>query len=99
MFRALLIVVAGAATAGVLAAPASAEPTPMPCSDKCVYQQYSDDEDESDEEEWDEGEWAGPEDWVSPMEDVGLYPNLELCGGVDTAIPFIGTYGCVPIVG
>ncbi len=64
----------------------------------CVYQQFSD-EDESDDEGANQDEWAGPDDWVAPLEDAGIYPNLGICGGFDTAIPFIATYGCLPLVG
>jgi len=101
MVRAFFAAIATAAAALALAGPAAAEPVQIPCGpDGCIYQQLNDDEDWADEEDWDDDEdwddgWAEPS-WDNPL---GLEPNLGLCGGVDTAIPFIGVYQCLPLYG
>jgi len=100
MIRALLVAVSSAAAALALASPAAAEPTPAPpplapCgSHMCTYHQLSDEDEWADEDEAEEEDWAGP----SMDNPLGIEPNLEMCGGFDTAIPFVGVYSCVPLL-
>jgi hypothetical protein len=101
--RVFFAAVAAAAAALALAGPAAAQPAPIPCgAGGCVYQQLSDDENLADDD-WgdnnDDADWS--DDWGGPTADnpLGLQPNLGLCGGVDTAIPFVGVYQCLPLIG
>jgi len=77
---------------------AAAEPTPVPCgAEICTYQQFSDDDDEDEWADDDDDEWDDEGDWES--EDPGFFPYVELCGGVDTPMPFIELYDCMPVAG
>jgi hypothetical protein len=101
MVRALLGAVASLTAALALAAPAASEPLPAPCTNVCTYHQLSDEDEWGDEDEWDdEGDWDGG--WEDPFANnpLGITPDVSLCGGFETAIPFVPYVGeCLPLVG